>query len=133
VLDPAFSPNSRNPNTGGRWVDNPLWHIPCLVQPTSLGAVKVCTEEDRRQAVAAAGDSNDGANTEPGWHILKMQLAMSHQLANTGRGLAYEAAQSESISSPYSSHNSIFSGWSLSDNSSGDWQWDKVCTCHLPD
>ena len=111
-----------------RWADSPIWHLPYLVVATSTGAIRVESEAERRAAFTNAGDE---PGSEPGWAVLKNQLTLSHNLANTGRGLVYAAANSDG--SPYSSGNSIFMGWSLSvEDTDGNWSWDKVNTHNTP-
>jgi len=103
------------------WVDS-VWHLPYIVQPTENGPRLVRTESERREVLIAAGQD---PGTEPGWEILKNQLALKHNLANTGRGMALTNAGGDN--SPYSSGTSIFMGWALSSQlGSGEWVWDEL-------
>jgi len=106
------------------WVDSEVWHLPYLVTPTSNGPRLVHTEAERRQVLTTAGDDS---GTQPGWNILKDQLAIKHNLANTGRGMAHTDPDRRGGSSPYSSGTSIFMAWSLSQElNPGEWVWEKM-------
>ena len=103
------------------WVDSQDWHLPYLVTPTLVGPRLVHNETERRSVISAAGGDPD---TEPGWNILKDQLALRHNLANTGRGLSitYDGGDN----SPYSSGTSIFMGWALTQELNKTWYWDPL-------
>jgi hypothetical protein len=83
-----------------RLVDSLPWRVDEIVVKTAAGP-QLVTSESERTSVASDTDH---------WSILKNQMALRLNLANTGRGLAL-TAETDGDSSPYAFGTSLSMGW----------------------
>lgn len=87
------------------------------VTPWRLESVVVNTDEGPR-LVHSEGERQDLTNSPDRWDLLKYQISLRHNLANTGRGLG-QVGESYGDSSPYSYGTSLGLGWVVNDD--GSW------------